>query len=439
MIKTDSRKVELNDTFVALKGNDLDGHDFIIDAIVNGASKIVTEKDVDINIPKLVVPDTKKWLNNYLKDNYSELINEMNIIGITGTNGKTTTSYLVYQLLNKLGSKTAYIGTIGFYIDKKISDLNNTTPDVLTLYNLLLYARKNNCKNVVMEVSSHSLVEERIYGIKLKLAAFTNLTIDHLDYHKNMLNYLEAKRLILKYLSGLIIVNNDDNYSKYFINKNSKTVGKSNSDYEINTNLDSFKYNNKIYKISPDLKGEYNIYNYVMAISLVHNLGYKLEDIINIKIKPPKGRCEVIKYNNQDVIIDYAHTPDAIEKIIKTFNKDKDVITIIGCGGDRDNKKRPIMGKIATDNSKYVIFTNDNPRYEDQVSIINDILKGVDKDNYIVELDRKEAIIKGLEMLKDEVLLILGKGHEDYQIINGEKLYFDDKELVNYYKKLTKK
>ena len=202
-IKIDSRKIKQGDTFVAIPGATVDGHDFIEKAIEAGATKVVVEKDVECSVEKLLVDNTNEWLTNHIADTYSSTINEMNIIGITGTNGKTTTAYLTYQMLNKLGSKTAYIGTIGFYLpDEDFIELPNTTPNILDLYELFLTAKEQGCKNVIMEVSSHALHQERVKGIEYKVAGFTNLTQDHLDYHETMDNYLAAKQLILKQLTG---------------------------------------------------------------------------------------------------------------------------------------------------------------------------------------------------------------------------------------------
>lgn len=447
-IKIDSRKIEKGDTFVAIKGNTVDGHDYIDKAIELGASKIVIEKDVEINsnVEKLLVKDTNEWLTNYIADTYSKEINEMNIIGITGTNGKTTTAYLTYQMLNKLNSKTAYIGTIGFYMpDMDMIELPNTTPNILDLYELLLQAKENNCKNVVMEVSSHALDMKRVKGIEFKVSAFTNLTQDHLDYHETMENYLNSKKLILNQTKGVFIANDDDRYSKEFVFDNKLTLGLNAKDYKIISYVDEgyktlikFINKEKEYEVETNLKSNFNVYNYLTTLAIVNNLGYTIEEIIEVTkdVYPPKGRCEQIKVKNGIAVIDYAHTPDAVEKIVKAFNENKKgkVITIVGCGGDRDPKKRPIMGNIASLYSDYVIFTSDNPRTEDPKKIMEDILKGVDKDNYEVELDRREAIKKALDLINDnDVVLILGKGHEDYQIIGREKVHLDDSEEVRKY------
>ena len=447
-VKIDSRKIEKGDIFVALRGSVVDGHSFVNKAIENGAIKVVVEEDVECSVPKLVVKDTNEWLINYVSENYSKEVNELDILGITGTNGKTTTAYLTYQILNKLGKKTAYIGTIGFRIpNEEVVELPNTTPNILDLYELLLTAKSKKCEVVVMEVSSHALHQKRVQGIEFKVGAFTNLTQDHLDYHKTMDNYLDAKLLMLKQLKGKMIVNADDDYSSKWLEKykNCVTVGKKGKDYKINKYFDTDKgtlldvdINNKNYKIETNLRSSFNTYNYLMALAFAHSIGFSVDDIIGVTedVYPPKGRCEQIRVGKGEAVIDYAHTPDAVEKIIDAFvdtTKGK-VITLIGCGGDRDPKKRPLMGNIAATKSDYAIFTSDNPRTEDPKKIMDDILAGVKTNNFEVELDRRKAIVKALDMIKDDdVVLILGKGHEDYQILGHEKIHFDDAEEVRNY------
>ncbi len=447
MIKyeTDSRKILPGQTFVAIKGHKVDGHDYINKAIENGASEIIAEKDITASVPVVIVDNAAKFLNEKLVEEYSKELEKLTIIGVTGTNGKTTTCYLTYQMLNILNINASYIGTIGFYNSKESFELDNTTPDILTLYKLLYKAIELGSTHVVMEVSSHALSMKRIAGLKITCGAFTNLTQDHLDYHENMQNYLNEKLKLIDYIksNGNFIVNIDDEYGKYFTQKfqTAKTIG-SNGDYKILSYsitaaeiILDFSFNNKEYTTTINLTSKFNIYNYLTSLALINSIGFTIEEILNIssEIIPPKGRCETIKVNNGFAVIDYAHTPDAVEKVITAYNELKTgkVITIIGCGGDRDPKKRPIMGNIASTLSDFVIYTNDNPRTEDEKLIMKDILEGVTKDNYKVIHDRETAIKEGIEMLETgDILLILGKGHEDYQIIGHEKIHLDDAEQV---------
>ena len=443
--ETDSRKVKEGQIFVALVGHTVDGHDYIDQAIKNGASKLIVSKEGNYSIPYELVDNTEEYLINALVNEYSNEFDNMDFIGVTGTNGKTTTCYLIYQILSKLNCSVAYMGTIGFYYQDTKITLNNTTPDILTIYNLLLDAKEKGIKTVVMEVSSHSLCFRRIAGLKYKIGGFTNLTEDHLDFHKDMEDYLEAKLKLIDYLDkdARMLVNADDPSSKRFIDKYPcLTYGENDSDYHI-TNYDinpsktslEFNYNNEDYHIVTNLTSKFNVYNYLLALSIVHEYGYDINSILDITkdIYPPKGRCETYEVNGSYAVIDYAHTPDAVEKVIEAYTalKKARIITIVGCGGDRDNKKRPIMGNIASELSDYVIFTNDNPRTENPHKIMDDIIAGVKKDNYEIIFDRKEAIDKAINMLeKEDILLILGKGHEDYQIIGHEKIHLDDSEEV---------
>ena len=445
-IKTDSRRVKKGDTFVAIKGLTVDGHDYINQAIELGASKIVCEHG-NYSVETLVVPSTKEWLQKYVVDNYKDEVNKLKIIGVTGTNGKTTTCFLTYQLLRKLGINACYMGTIGFYYGDVKKELPNTTPEILEVYSLLIEALEHGCTYAVMEVSSHALDQKRVEGISYQAVAFTNLTEDHLDYHKTMENYLNAKKLILKQIAsdGFIIVNSDDSYHKEFEVNNYKTLGYSGKDYKILNYSDSnkgtlikFSCDNENLEVETNLKSKFNVYNYLTSFALLKELGFNKDAIINATkdVYPPRGRCEQVKVRGGEAVIDYAHTPDAVEKIIDAFTENKKgrIITLIGCGGDRDPLKRPIMGNIATEKSDYVIFTSDNPRTEDPKKILDNIIKGVKKNNYEIILDRVEAIKKGLDMIQDnDILLILGKGHEDYQIIGHTKHHLDDLEEVHKY------
>ena len=444
-LKTDSRKVKKGDTFIAIKNVNTDGHDYIEDAIKNGATTIIAEKG-EYSVKTIIVEDTKKYLQDYLYNNYYDKIKKIKLIGVTGTNGKTTICYLVYQMLNLLNKKAAYIGTIGFYYNNIKKTLNNTTPDVDLLYEMLLEAKENDIEYVVMEVSSHALDKNRVYGLDFDEVAFTNLTQDHLDYHKTIDNYIETKKkLFYKTRNNKIaILNGDDKYFDRFINNenNNIIISKENGNLKINNyslshmnTIIDFDFENNNYTTKINMVGSYNVYNYLTALLLVNKLGFDINNILDITkdLNPPKGRMQKIDYKTNSIFIDYAHTPDAVINVLKNaeeYKKGK-IITIIGCGGDRDRTKRPIMGSAAEKYSDFVIFTNDNPRCEDEKQIMNDIISGVKLENHKVIFDRKEAIKEGINMLKEnDILMILGKGHEDYQVIGKEKIHFSDEEEV---------
>lgn len=447
-IKSDSRKVNPGDTFIAIRNVARDGHDYIESAIEKGATKIICEEG-NYSVETVIVEDTREYLNEYLYKNYYPKFSDMKFIGVTGTNGKTTTCYLIYQMLTDLGKKCAYIGTIGFYYPGYKKELNNTTPDTDVLYEMFLEAKEAGCEYVVMEVSSHALDMNRIYGIEFDEVAFTNLTQDHLDYHKTLDNYALAKQILFKRTRNkkIAIINKDDPYYERFMLTDNNNITISDSDGDIKildinfSNLGtkfSFEYEGKVLETNINMVGRYNVYNYLTAFLLVKNLGFNTEEILKLNetLGAPKGRMEMIKYGTNSIFVDYAHTPDAVINVLKNSLEYKEgkVITIVGCGGDRDRTKRPIMGHAAEMYSDYVIYTSDNPRTEDPNAILNDILEGVEKDNHEVILDRKEAIIKGMSMLNDkDMLMILGKGHEDYQIIGKEKIHFSDQEIVLEY------
>ena len=440
---TDSRKIKDGDTFIAIKETNNDGHNYIEEAIKHGAKKIIAEHG-NYEVETEIVKDTTKYLNEYIYNKYYNEIKDLKLIGITGTSGKTTTSFIIYDLLKKLKKKVAYIGTIGFYMDDFIRELQNTTPKIDELYNILLECKNNNIEYVVMEVSSHSIALNRIYGLKYDAAGFTNISQEHLDYHKTIENYAKTKAQLFRKLRNkkTVIINIDDEHSNMFIlpENNNITLSENKGDVSIydikltNLGIDfKFNYKEKTYEKTIDMVGKYNIYNYMTAVMLINNFGFSIEEILKLDTKAPRGRMEIVKYGTNSIFVDYAHKPDAVKKVLenaKEFTIGK-IITIIGCGGNRDRTKRPIMGNIASELSNYVIFTNDNPRNEEPEDIMKDIIEGVKKQNYEVILDRKEAINKGISLLKEnDVLLILGKGHEDYQIVKGVKYHLDDMECV---------
>lgn len=448
-IQTDSRKIKPGDTFVAVKCEVNDGHQYIQNAIAAGATKVVVEQNGDYGVETLVVADTRKYLNEYLKEHYNQYIEQMNLIGITGTNGKTTTAMLLHDSFNLLGVKTAYMGTVGFYIRKKISNLNNTTVDICDMYDLLMQAYEVGCKNVIMEISSHALENGRCETLQFDYALFTNLTQDHLDEHGTMENYAHAKQKLFKRLKpdGIAIVNIDDDYHDYFISKEHKniTFGFKEADYQVisdhmsSTGTDfTYQVGNQEQMIHTFLLGRYNIYNVLGAIVVLNQMQISHDMICKLvpKLKPPVGRMDTILYKNNSIIIDYAHTPDAFSNLFHTIKEFQtgNIYTVFGCTGDRDRTKRSIMTNMVAEISEYFIITNDDPHFEDPNQIVNDMIAELDSDYYEICLDRKLAIRKGIDLLqKNDILLILGKGHEEFMIVGKEYIPFNDKKEVLAY------
>ncbi len=447
-IKSDSREIKKGDTFIALRGISSDGHDYIEKAIENGASKIIAEEG-NYSVETIIVSDTRKYLEKYLEIEYKDILNDINIIGVTGTNGKTTTCYLLYQALNLSGMKTAYTGTVGFYIEEKVKDLPNTTPDIIDVYEMIITAYNSGCKNIVLEVSSQGISYRRVKGIKFDYAIFSNLTKDHLDYHKTMENYALAKQELFYNLksNGKAFVNIDDAYANYYMleQNNNITYGFKESDYQIidfktegiSTKI-KYKSTDKEMVVTSKLIGKYNVYNLISIVAFLKEFSVDDDQIEKIipKLNAPSGRMDNIRYNINNIIIDYAHTPDAIENIINTVKEvtKGNIYAVFGCTGERDRAKRPVMLDIVTKSCEYAIITNDDPHCEDPNQIVNDMIKGVSRTNYEVILDRKRAIIKGIKLLNtNDTLLILGKGHEEYMIVGKEKLPFNDRKVVMEY------
>ncbi len=447
-IKTDSRKVLPGDTFVALPGISSDGHDYIEKAIENGASKIIAQHG-SYSVETIVVDDTRSYLNELLESEYGNILNDMTLIGITGTNGKTTSSYLIYQMLNKLNIPCSYIGTIGFYLDKKVRNLPNTSVDIADFYGLLIEAYEKGYKHSVVEVSSQGLSMQRFAGVKFDIGVFTNLTQDHLDYHGSMENYALAKQLLFKKLkkSGKAIINSDDEYKDYYLleENNNITFGLNSGDYRINdfkmNNLNTvfnYSFNDEQYQTNSTLIGKYNLYNLITSIGVVHELGINFDEINKVVplISSPNGRMDKINYLDNTIIIDYAHTPDAIENIISTVKEvtDGNLYVVFGCTGSRDKSKRPIMTNLVLSNVDKAIITIDDPHDESPVEIVNDMLENNSLTNYKVELNRGKAIRIGIDLLREkDTLLILGKGHEEVIILGDKKIPFNDREEVLKY------
>ena len=452
-INYDSRKIKELDIFVCIKGYATDGHKYIDKAIENGAKVIVIQDDVEIKDNKTTIikcRDTRKALALMGSNLYENPSSKMKVIGITGTNGKTTTAFMIKHILEANNKKVGLVGTIANYIGNEKIHTERTTPESLELQELFSEMINKGVEYCVMEVSSHSLELDRVYGVKFEIGIFTNLTRDHLDFHKTFENYYKAKFKLFD-RSRIKIINIDDNYGKQVIsdlndlkedNVYSFSV-KENSDFkafdeEMGSRDIKFKLNiGKNEQFILNIPGEYNIYNSLGAIAACFKLGIPVGAIKNgiEKVVVP-GRCERVAtdYNlPYEIIIDYAHTPDGLDNILKTakaFTSGK-LISLFGCGGDRDKVKRPQMGKISIDIADVTIITSDNPRSEEPMEIIRDIEASLNKDKYIVIENRKEAIKKAINIAnKGDVIVIAGKGHETYQILKNETIHFDEREVV---------
>lgn len=446
-VKTNSKKVLPGDTFVALRGIRNDGHYYIEDAIKRGAKKIIAEEG-SYSVSYEIVDNTRDYLNKYLSSTYNEEFNKIQIIGVTGTNGKTTVTHLLSSALNRIGHKCASIGTLGFFIaDKLIENLENSTPDICDIYDFIDQAIEDGCEYIIMEVSSHALTNGRVETLLFNHAIFTNLTEDHLDYHVSIENYVVAKQSLFRRLksNGLAIVNLDDQTSGNFLfpTNHNLTYGYSeqanfriiDQAYKENETVFKFKYRDDTYQVYSKLLGKFNIYNVMPVIIFLLCIG--TDPILVLKtiysIRAPRGRLEVIPYKNNRIIVDYAHTPDAIEKVfdMTTQYKANNIYVVFGCSGERDRKKRPHMTRLVSKLAKYFIITEDDLYYEDFEQVKNDMILGLTSNNYEVIVDRKEAISKGIDLLNDnDILLVLGKGAEEFLKIREKRIPFNDKDVV---------
>ncbi|MGD1046095.1 MAG: UDP-N-acetylmuramoyl-L-alanyl-D-glutamate--2,6-diaminopimelate ligase [Bacteroidota bacterium] len=461
-VQYDSRKIQRGDCFVAIKGTAYDGHTFIQPAMNQGAKVVVLQDDEVLPDPlcmhagviKVVVPDSRKALALMSSNYFNHPSKKLRLVGITGTNGKTTTSYLVKAILEAGGEKVGLVGTIEYKIGEHIIPATHTTPESLELNELFASMVENNCTSVSMEVSSHALDQSRVYGLDFDVGVFTNLTQDHLDYHATIENYFEAKKILFAYLKPLsyAVINHDDRWGAQLLD----SIDAKKISYGINSRADIFAkevnlsingttlvVNNgqEECTVSTPLIGMFNVYNVLAAYATGMALGLPQEQILTgIKnLKNVRGRFECITSPaGWTAIVDYAHTPDALENCLKTIHdvlpqKNRGhIITVFGAGGDRDKTKRPMMGRIAGDNSDLVIVTSDNPRTEAPEAIIDDIMRGIIRHASVLrEVDRQTAIERAIKCAqRDDVILIAGKGHEDYQIIGKEKKHFSDREVV---------
>lgn len=450
-IQYDSRKVNEGDLFVCLTGFEVDGHDYANKAIEAGAKVVLCEKKIDIKsegVTVLLVNEGRKALATMSANYYGHPTKSLKLIGVTGTNGKTTTVYLLKSMLEKAGKKVGLVGTIANYIGENKLKSERTTPESLELQKLFKDMVDANCEYCVMEVSSHSLQLDRVYGCEFEVGIFTNLTRDHLDFHKSFDNYYNAKFKLFE-RSKASVINVDDDYGYRVLKDVEKLENKEIKTYSINNNSDfkasdlmlkegdiHFKINGE--EFNSVLPGEYNVYNALGAVGAMSILGISNESIRKglLDVVVP-GRCERIgyKYNiPYDIIIDFAHTPDGLKNILETlkgFTKNR-LIAVYGCGGDRDKVKRAELGRIGTELADLAIITSDNPREEDPMAIIKEIVAGITKSNYLAIENRVEAIKLALGMAEEgDVVVLAGKGHENYQITNEGVIHFDEREVVD--------
>ena len=452
-IHMDSRKIMSGDLFVAVKGTQVDGHAYIEKASEKGAIAIVCEtlpEHLESNITYIQVADTEECVGKLATTFYGNPTEKLELIGVTGTNGKTTIATLLYNMFRKFGYKVGLISTVCNYIDEEAIPTEHTTPDPITLNKLLGRMADEGCKYAFMEVSSHSVAQKRIGGLKFAGGIFTNLTRDHLDYHQTVDNYLKAKKTFFDNLpkSAFALTNLDDKNGMVMVQNTKAKVCtyslRNICDFKGKVLEDGFEgmlldINN--IEVNVQFIGRFNASNLLAVYGTACLLGKKPEDVLLALsiLQPVSGRFDAIRSpKGYNAIVDYAHTPDALVNVLNTIqevlNGRGNIITVVGAGGNRDKGKRPIMAQEAVKQSDKVIITSDNPRFEEPQNIINDMLAGLSKEDMrkvISIVDRKEAIKTACMLAQvGDAILVAGKGHENYQDIKGVKYHFDDKEII---------
>lgn len=446
----DSRKVTKDALFICIEGETSDGHDYALQAENAGALAIVAQHQTASTLPHFIVKNSRTAMFYLAAAFYGHPEKEMHFIGVTGTNGKTSTTFFIKQLLDSLGEKTGLMGTVCNMIGDRELPSGFTTPEPAALFSMLRQMKEEGVRYVVMEVSSHSLSQDRVCGINFDVGVFTNLTQDHLDYHKTIENYKnEKKKLFLQ--SDICVLNIDDPVGKEFADAcaDKKVLTYSTryneADYvakEIKLRANGVKFmmltRGSLQRVDISTPGIFTVYNISAAVAALCAAGFPFEKIVqNVSHLPQvAGRAQMLPDTGDfGVMLDYAHTPDALENILKTVRDyaPARIITLFGCGGDRDSTKRPIMGRVAAEHSDYLVVTSDNPRTEDPKKIIDDIMVGVKEKRtpYTVIENRREAIAFALQMAEpDDIVLLAGKGHENYQILADGKIDFDEKQIV---------
>lgn len=458
---SDSRQVIPGSVFIAIKGYSTDGHNYLMNVFNDkNPSAIIVENPAGIpdeifrrsGITKVHVADSRKALAQASIAYYGDPSSKLLMIGVTGTKGKTTSTYLIKQILESAGYKTGLIGTNVNIIGEKVIPSTHTTPESNELNKMLSEMVNAGCKACVMEVSSHSLFLKRTYGLKFDVAVFTNLSSEHRDFHETMDDYAAAKKILFDSLgeNATAVINADDQYSDFVIKDcKAKVVrfgtGENNDIIMSNPSIDfegtfvNLKHNGKEFEVSTSLKGAFNTYNTTCAFGACLALGIEPKNIIESikKTEQVPGRFEVVSNKEKRVVIDYAHSPAALEQLLESVKKisgTSQIYTVFGCGGNRDKIKRPVMGEIASRFSDHTIVTSDNPRDEEPLAIIDEIVEGIKSDSFSIIPDREEAIANAvLHSPADAIVVIAGKGSEDYQIIKGVKNRFLDKEKAEYY------
>ncbi|HLS20144.1 MAG TPA: UDP-N-acetylmuramoyl-L-alanyl-D-glutamate--2,6-diaminopimelate ligase [Bacillota bacterium] len=454
-LQVDSREVKRGDLFICIKGFTVDGHNFAKQAEKNGAVAVVAERELQLSIPTIIVPDTTRALAKMATKFYNHPTEQLQLIGITGTNGKTTITYILEAIFQAYQQKTGVIGTIQMKIGNQSIPIVNTTPDAFQLQRSFNEMVKQKVEVVMMEVSSHALDLGRVAGCNFDIAIYTNLSQDHLDYHKNMDDYLRAKTLLFSQLGNsyaheqpkFAIVNDDDPYRDAVIKSTTQNVityGLTDNAliYATNINLQPTETMFELHTpkgsvaINSELIGKFNVYNMLAAASAAYVKDVPLNIIKQAleKISGVSGRFERVDVGQDyTVIVDYAHTPDSLENVLQTIKQfaQHKIYVVVGTGGDRDRTKRPLMANVAIEYAHYTFFTSDNPRTEKPEAIIDDMVSHLTDEHYTVIVDRQEAIYEAIKRAEtDDIVLIAGKGHETGQEINGKIYPFDDREVA---------
>ena len=444
-VTEDSKKVRNSSAFVCIKGCNNDGHSFARKAVDRGAAVVICDHDIGIR-NSVIVKDTRKAYALICSNFYGNCHRMMKMIGVTGTNGKTTTTFILKKILEANGYKDGIIGTVEVIIGNEKYSAEYTTPDPAVLHRYFYMMKMAGCDVCIMETSSQALAQLRTYGIDFDIGLFTNLSNEHLDFHHSMNEYASAKAMLMK-SSDICIINADDKYADYMKdNAKNKAVT-----YAIDSQADIKAENVLLYHDGVNYKlkfahgecpieyksiGKFSVYNSLAALSVatIMGLDMKRSSSAVARMKTVKGRIEKVpNEKNINILIDFAHTPDSLENVLKSVKDiyDKRLIVVFGCGGDRDKEKRPLMGKIAVKTADVVFVTSDNPRTENPDSIIDDIVNGLNKSSYIRITDRTEAIRAAIiEAKPGDTVLIAGKGHENYQIVGTDKIHYDEREII---------